>query len=94
MILIRFLRLCASRYGRCISNTSRIGVPKSWKVPKMDSRCFQNPYPDYGGEGVNVDKQYILSLIKYYVNAILKNTKVNDDERGDLYVGNAGRLRT
>ncbi|CAD7085535.1 unnamed protein product [Hermetia illucens] len=56
----------------------------------MDSRCFQNPYPDYGGEGVNVDKQYILSLIKYYVNAILKNTKVNDDERGDLYVGNAG----
>jgi len=56
-------------------------------------RYFKNPYPDYNGKNIEIDYDSIISLIKQYVNEILMNTLSNssEDERGDLYVGNAGK---
>lgn len=52
-------------------------------------RYFNNPYEDYNGQPVEVDKNYVRSLIKTYVKQIVENTQ-NGDSRGDLYVGDAG----
>lgn len=59
-------------------------------------RYFRNPYEDYKGGAVSVDDNYIRNLINEYVATIITNThpnKVqrNQDKRGDLYVGNAGK---
>lgn len=59
----------------------------------MDRRFFDNPFEDYKGQEVQIDKNHIRNLIKTYVTDILKHTKDDrrsEDARGDLYVGDAG----
>ena len=60
-------------------------------------RFFHNPYEDYRGGAVSVDGSFIRNLINEYVATILMHTNPakaqrNADKRGDLYVGNAGKL--
>ncbi|XP_022214380.1 lanC-like protein 3 homolog [Drosophila obscura] len=58
----------------------------------LGHRCLPNPFPDFvPGEGQTAanDKQ-IKSLIKLYVETILEKNDSDVDERGDLYVGDAG----
>lgn len=61
---------------------------------KMDQRYFDNPYEDYKGEEIHIDKNHIRNLIKNYVTDILKHTKDDRDPRVDLYVGDAGNSLT
>lgn len=59
----------------------------------MDRRYFENPFEDYKGQEVQIDKNHIRNLIQTYVADILKHTKDDrrsKDARGDLYVGDAG----
>lgn len=60
----------------------------------MSQRFFVNPYDDYNGQNVNIDKDRIRNLIKSYVKTILEHTKRDraQDLGGDLYVGDAGKL--
>lgn len=57
----------------------------------MEQRYFDNPYDDYNGQPVEVDKDYVQNLIKTYVKKIIENTH-RSDSRGDLYVGDAGSI--
>lgn len=57
----------------------------------MEQRYFDNPYEDYKGQPVEVDGNYVRSLIKTYVQQIVENTQ-RGDSRGDLYVGDAGSI--
>lgn len=57
----------------------------------MEQRYFNNPYEDYRGQSVEVDGNYVRTLIKTYVQQIVENTQ-RGDSRGDLYVGDAGSL--
>lgn len=54
-------------------------------------RHFTNPYDDYNGQPVEVDENYVRNLIRNYVKQIVENTQ-GGDERGDLYVGDAGSI--
>ena len=58
----------------------------------MGTRYFANPFPDYGGGPIQRCDDHIKGLIQSYVNLIVENTKPdrNTDQRGDLYVGDAG----
>lgn len=56
----------------------------------MDRRFFVNPYEDYKGEEVKVNKEKILKLISKYVESILQNRKLGTEQPPDLYVGDAG----
>ncbi|XP_058058369.1 lanC-like protein 3 homolog [Anopheles bellator] len=58
----------------------------------MGTRYFANPFPDYGGGPISRCDEHIKGLIQSYVNLIVENTKLdrNTDQRGDLYVGDAG----
>lgn len=61
----------------------------------MDQRYFDNPFEDYNGQEVSIDKNRIRNLIRNYVADILKHTKDerrSEDARGDLYVGDAGKF--
>lgn len=62
----------------------------------MDKRYLENPFPDYSGDErpVKIDDEHVKNLICSYVDAILENCQPgseNDETRGDLYVGNAGK---
>lgn len=62
---------------------------------EMDQRYFDNPFEDYNGQEVSIDKTHIRNLIKNYVADILMHTKDDQrskDARGDLYVGDAGKF--
>lgn len=61
----------------------------------MERRYLKNPFADFaGGENTPFasDEEHIKNLICTYVDAILEHCHPNndDDQRGDLYVGNAG----
>ncbi|XP_016952104.1 lanC-like protein 3 homolog [Drosophila biarmipes] len=62
----------------------------------MERRYLKNPFADFaGGENTPFasDEEHIKNLICTYVDAILEHCHPNNDEednRGDLYVGNAG----
>uniref|UniRef100_A0A2M4BPN4 LanC-like protein 3 homolog n=1 Tax=Anopheles marajoara TaxID=58244 RepID=A0A2M4BPN4_9DIPT len=58
----------------------------------MGTRYFANPFPDYAGGPIQRCDDHIKGLIQSYVNLIVENTKPdrNTDQRGDLYVGDAG----
>lgn len=61
-------------------------------------RYFHNPYEDYNGGPVHVNENYVKNLIIEYVATILTHTNPtiaqrNQDKRGDLYVGNAGKRK-
>ncbi|KAH8415300.1 hypothetical protein KR222_002097 [Zaprionus bogoriensis] len=62
----------------------------------MERRYLKNPFADFaGGENTPFasDDEHIKTLICTYVDAILEHCHPNSDEednRGDLYVGNAG----
>lgn len=64
--------------------------------PEMERRYLKNPFADFsGGENTPfaTDEEHIKTLICTYVDAILEHCHPNSDEednRGDLYVGNAG----
>lgn len=57
----------------------------------MSLRNFQNPYPDFEAN-YQLDATLVKNLMKNYISTIIEHTKpeVNDDSRGDLYVGDAG----
>ncbi|XP_030244252.1 lanC-like protein 3 homolog isoform X2 [Drosophila navojoa] len=63
---------------------------------EMERRYLKNPFADFaGGENTPfaTDEEHIKTLICTYVDAILEHCHPNSDEednRGDLYVGNAG----
>ncbi|XP_023179029.1 lanC-like protein 3 homolog isoform X2 [Drosophila hydei] len=63
---------------------------------EMERRYLKNPFNDFsGGENTPfaTDEEHIKTLICTYVDAILEHCHPNSDEednRGDLYVGNAG----
>ncbi|SPP80726.1 lanC-like protein 3 homolog [Drosophila guanche] len=56
------------------------------------NRSLPNPFPDFvPGEGQTAaDDKQIESLIRLYVQTILEENDSEVDERGDLYVGDAG----
>ncbi|XP_017144814.1 lanC-like protein 3 homolog [Drosophila miranda] len=58
----------------------------------LGRRYLQNPFPDFvPGEGQTaVSDKEIKSLIKLYVKTILEKYDTVADDRGDLYVGDAG----
>ncbi|XP_022232009.2 lanC-like protein 3 homolog [Drosophila obscura] len=61
----------------------------------MNVRYIKNPYPDFPTVGANgvafaLDEERIRDLISAYVKSILEQCKPRTEERGDLYVGNAG----
>uniref|UniRef100_A0A6B2EBH6 LanC-like protein 3 homolog n=1 Tax=Phlebotomus kandelakii TaxID=1109342 RepID=A0A6B2EBH6_9DIPT len=57
----------------------------------MSTRYFKNKFPDFDGAStVQVDVNLVCGLVEAYVKAILANTNLSDDPRGDLYVGDAG----
>ena len=65
---------------------------------EMDKRCLENPFEDYNDNtSFLIPKEHVKDLICTYVDAILENTRqgssaAQKDTRGDLYVGNAGKL--
>ncbi|XP_062138287.1 lanC-like protein 3 homolog isoform X1 [Drosophila sulfurigaster albostrigata] len=65
-------------------------------LTEMERRYLKNPFADFaGGENTPFasDDEHIKTLICTYVDAILEHCHPNSDEednRGDLYVGNAG----
>lgn len=58
----------------------------------MDQRFIPNPYKDYNGQQINIDTSKIRNLIQRFVNDIVQNTR-KGPSRGDLYVGDAGKLQ-
>lgn len=55
---------------------------KKTKLTKM--RYFENPFNDFDGSNVEINRNKILQLIKSYVNRILQQEHFSD---GDIYVG-------
>lgn len=55
------------------------------------ARYFPNPYADFE-TNYQIDTTLVNNLMKNYISTIIEHTKpeVNDDSRGDLYVGDAG----
>lgn len=58
----------------------------------MDQRFIPNPFEDYNGQQITIDTSKIRNLIQKYVKDIIENTR-NGSSRGDLYVGDAGKLQ-
>ncbi|XP_073828770.1 lanC-like protein 3 homolog [Musca autumnalis] len=62
----------------------------------MEKRYLENPFPDYVNKQttpLNLDEEHVKNLICTYVDAILEHCRPgcdDEDNRGDLYVGNAG----
>ncbi|BFF96349.1 lanC-like protein 3 homolog [Drosophila madeirensis] len=57
----------------------------------MEIRYFNNPYPDFPRIGdFLLDEERVKDLISTYVKTILAECKPQVEDRGDVYVGNAG----
>lgn len=54
----------------------------------MSDRYFTNTFPDTDPNFAGVNREEVVQLICKYVDEILGHS--NGDERGDLYVGDAG----
>lgn len=54
-------------------------------------RFLPNPFEDYKGQPIEIDRVRIRNLIKTYVKDIVENTR-GVASRGDLYVGDAGKF--
>lgn len=65
-------------------------------VDEMEKRYLDNPYVDFVDKNTTplaLDAEHVKNLICSYVDSILEYTRPDaedDDDRGDLYVGNAG----
>lgn len=66
-------------------------LPLSISVFIMSDRYFFNSFPQEDSTFKEVNQGEVLQLIEHYVDKILTNCGGRDgDERGDLYVGDAG----
>lgn len=58
----------------------------------MSEKCFFNALPEEDVNFSGVNREEVVQLISFYVNEMLSHagTDSKEDNRGDLYVGDAG----